>query len=317
MQWNLDLYEMDTFNCYDSLIKVLLKQFGFEYKLMDINAFSTSHFGVDEKGEGYVARRIQCNDILKELYQVTIDSIDIHAIRDVHLIVSKELISCPVGLTADPYDCHWSPLYRKVHFSHLLLIVDIDFINKCYICVDIYCQTIGAIRIGFDEIEKLCDKVLLFRFPEGISDIYYKAWNYLVKVIHIPDEKTHEIEKNNLIDYLISLTPDSVGTPNDLDKSLLLMNLMWIAEDKKNFMMGLKYLEYHIGNSLFENVYILLEKIVYSLLLLKNLFMKYAITKNLKIEKVRRIVTDIYSLNREIAVEMKKVLLKWEYNDTL
>ncbi len=310
MQWNLDLSEMNTFNCYDSLITVLLKRFGFEHQLMDIDAFSSSHFGFNEKKEGYIARRIHCNDILKDLYQTTIDSIDIHVIHDMHLIISKELMSCPVGLTADPYDCHWSPLFKKVHFSHLLLIADIDYVNKCYVCVDIYYQTMGEIKIFFNEIEKLCEQVLIFHFPEKISDIHYRAWNYLMKVNHIPDEETHEIEKNSMIDYLLSLTPDCVGMPNDLNTSLLLMNFMWIAEDKKNFMMGLKYLECRIGGPLFETVYVLIEKVVYSVLLLKSLFMKYVITRNLKEEKVKTIVTDIYRLNREIAIEMNNVLFQ-------
>ena len=242
------------------------------------------------------------------MWGTTIETIDYFAINDKSRIIFDSIKTCPVGIEADNFNCYWSPMYKKEHFSHLLLITDIDIIKKKYNCVDVYYPAVGEIMLNFNEIEKICLKILLFHFPIKMSDCIKDAWLYLKKIMIVPNKNIYETEKNNMIDYLISISSDFVGNPLHLETSIFLINLKWIAEDKKNFLLGLNYLERRIGNQLFKPVHLLLIEVEKSVLLLKNLVAKYAITRINRIEKVKAVVEDMYQLNIDIAEKMSGIL---------
>ena len=308
--WDLDLTNMNSSNCYDSMISILLKRFGFEEALLYLNSFSSKHFTVDKDGIGHIIRGIYSSDILNNLFHMSTEAFDLSSITDLEELISKELAFCPVGVWCDPYDCHWSPLFGKQHYSHLLLIIDIDNNNKSYVCVDVYYQSTGNIILSFDAMKSLCKEIFVFKFPGEICDYTMEAWDYLKNYIKVPDKSEYKEENENMIEYILSLSPDTIGNPANIETSILLINLMWISEDKRNFLKALQYLDNRAGKPFFESVYPLLEEASKEVALLKNILMKYAITHNQNADKIKRSINEFYRLNREIAEEMHIILLK-------
>ena len=159
-------------------------------------------------------------------------------------------------------------------------------------------------------MNRLCNGVLIFKLPvnqnvesgaiisfkENISALFFNEITY---------------EKDKVIKLFTEQMKPVDIAPNGMEPSLLLLEMTWVAEDKKNLLVALKYLDSMLNIPVFEPVYESLEFVEKQISLLKNLLIKYVVTNIKNDEKIKRTIENIYQTDNEIIYKLYSVL-----NDT-
>lgn len=309
--YNLTIPENSSSNCYDCIFYSFLKYFKFDYEMYNISYFYTEYYS--ENGR-YIYRGKNCIDFIRDCYGVDINYYSKTKTDNLSEIVMKALEHSPVGIAIDPYHCSWSPFYQKAHYTHALLIVDVNWNDKKYIFFDVHYGKAGYIEVDFDVLDKYCIRYFIFCFSKGnevklplfISHIYstINSFNY-----------NSAMKSEQLLSYFTQNDREVLfhGGVSGIETSVPLINLMWIAEDKKHFPIALKSIENRLQKDIFRPIYELASISERSFTILKSMLMKYAITGVLRENSLRNIITQIYETDVLTIESMKNILgdIKW------
>ena len=296
--------ENSSSNCYDSVVYSLLKYFNFEYEAYNIKYFSTDYFCTTKNGI-YRDTSIN-NNILKDIFGIDLQYISSENTHDLFDVICTLLSDIPVGICIDSYYCHWSPFYNKAHSPHLILIVDIDYSNKKYICFDVHFNTVGYVKVDFDIISEYSEYYMTYHLKESTSIKLDLMLNSVRNVVYNFDVHI-DSKKTQIINYIINNDVKFLFSKNIITSSLLI-NLLWIFEDKRNFSIALRYIENKVKRNLFSSVYELLSVSEKNFMLLKSILLKYAISGVLREEKLCDIVNQIFDIDALTVEKLRSVL---------
>ena len=299
--------ENSSSNCFDSVIYSLLKYWKFDFELYNVKYFYTDYFSNISTS---INRGKIYDDILKDIYNIDLIFVAREETYNLHDIVCDLLRSIPVGIGIDPYHCHWSPFYNKTHFSHLILIVGIDYLDKKYICFDVHFNEVGYVKVDFEIINKHFKYYTTFCLKETTNvklDIIMNKIKYAVDNF----DTDLSSKKTAMMNYLINTDRKSLFSEY-IVTSPLLIELLWIYEDKRNFPTALRYIENKVKIKAFSSVYELLSASEKSFLLLKSVLIKYAMSGVLREEKLRDIVSHIYDTDALTIEKMRSALKEIE-----
>lgn len=307
--YNITFPDNSSSNCFDSVIYSLLKYYDFEYEAYNIEYFYTDYyrepFNKNNTAHGIFRGKTHAN-ILKDIYDADLIFGDGNETDRIFETICNILIDRPVGITIDPYYCHWSPFYQKSHYGHMILIVDIDYCNKKYICFDVHFKSFGYIEVDFDVIHKNYEQYFIFDFNE-VNGI--KLESMINKIGFLLDnfDDNLAIKKTEMINYF-AMSDKKALFPDNLETSVPLINLMWIAEDKKHFSIALRYIENKIKKVVFSSIYELLLTSEKNFVLLKSILIKYAMTGVLRENNLITIINRIFDTDALIVEQMNSII---------
>ena len=309
---NIILPEDTSSNCFDSIVYALLKYYNFDYEAYNIKYFYTDYYRILPNNIIYsICRGKSYKNILKDVYDIDFSYKDKHESIDLPDIVHNSLKNNPVGISVDPYYCHWSPFYHKAHYSHMILIVDIDYCDKKYVCFDVHYNSCGYVKIDFDVINENFEDYFIFYFGE-VKEVKPELLIDNVRISLDNFDNNLDAKKAELIDYFI-MNDRKMLFPQNLEASIPLINLMWIVEDKKHFPIALRYIEDKIQKSVFSSIYRLFSVSERKFLLLKSVLMKYAISGVLREETLRSIINQVFDTDALIVEQMKTIVEEMKY----
>ena len=299
----ITLPQNSSSNCFDSIIYSLLKYFNFDYEVYNIKYFYTDYYKENVNNIQYCICRGKYTNILKDIYNIDLCYMNTDNLVELFDIIKR----VPVCVIIDPYYCHWSPFYQKGHYSHFLLIIGINYHEKKYVCFDVHFDSVGYIEIDFDIINKNVEQYFVFNF-EKTNEVRLKLVIDKLKTSLDRFNNDLDIKKTELADYF--LTSDrNILFPKNLETSIPLICLMWIAEDKKNFSILLRYIENKIEGKFPHSLYDLLTISQQSFVLLKTTLIKYAITGILKEDKLKNILNQIFDTDARIVEQIQNILI--------
>lgn len=273
-------------------MECLLKTFNYDYRLLNLKKFTTSHFIKSNDKKWYLSRGISQYRIYEDVFAINLSRVNL--VREESAFqntLQEKLMFAPVGCFFDAYDCEWTNFYKQEHINHFVLIINITNENCQF--VDIYFPKNGIITINTRELQKIAKSLLYFEFGSQKHDIYNVAIKFLKNIVEIPEKNKYEIEKKSFIEFLTSASCQLICPNNGLNTSPFLLKLKWIAEDKLDFKMALDYL----NSDLFKNTFVDLTNVSEEVNYLKNELIRSVITGNIREEKVVSHIETIYSLN--------------------
>ncbi|MDR3046760.1 MAG: hypothetical protein LBU51_03975 [Bacteroidales bacterium] len=243
---------------------------------------------------------------MKDIYGIALVFHDINESVDLFEIIRILLNDSPVGITIDPYYCYWSPFYQKAHYSHMILIADIDYCDKKYICFDVHFNSVGYVEVNFDIIHNNFKQYFTFNF----KDVKEFKVELIIDKLNIQLNNFNnnlETKETEMFNYLIISDKNDLF-PVNLETSIPLINLMWISEDKKNFPIALRYIEDKMKKNVFSTVYDLLSFSQKNFLLLKSTLIKYAMSGILREDNLKSIINRIFDTDMLIIEQMRNAL---------
>lgn len=304
--WKLDFINSISHSCMEAITVPILKSMNSPYHLFNTIYFYTHYFDDYSKR----LRRNKFEDFVEKLFGLKMNIIDFKNNCDSFLdIIFSEINKFPVGVMVDPYYCYWTNFYQKDHWSHALLIVDVNN-KKIFTCFDVHYPSKGYIYLSAKQLETMADKFIFFIYKERNHNFISVAVEQIQDQINQYNKKDLIDERDSLIKYLTLESKSLEITTSDIEVSKDLMGLMWIAEDKKNFTVSMKYIEKQNNESIFYDVYHLFDESNQLFLMLKSLMMKYAISGVLKKEKLESIIYNIYALDEIAVCELQKAIQK-------
>jgi hypothetical protein len=212
-----------------------------------------------------------------------------------------------MGIIIDPYHCFWSPFYQKSHYSHMMLIVDIDVIAKKYVCFDVHFNSIGYIKVDFDVVNQNFERYFVFNCEKASETKLNLVIEKIKGSIDDFDDGLYA-KKTNMFDYFTKNDRKTLF-PINIETSIPLINLMWIAEDKKNSSIIFRYVANKMKKYIFHPVYDLLEISEQNFLLLKSALIRYALTGILNEDKFKNIIDRIFE-NDALMIKTTKSILE-------
>lgn len=344
--WNLDLSDIRTSHCYDSMMQALLRKYDLDEDMFFLNSFQTEYILNDSENLGNALLRESTehtDTALKELFGLEIDHFRQVEKPQINSLIRQELIRNPVGVSLDAHDCSWSPFYHRNRLKHFVLIIGIDDAAQQYVCVDAYYKTVGIFKCDDNALEQIIQDVIAIRNPsmgsaakDGYGEIGASGESDPAPGSHSADRVHRSVistgDVNRYIDFLkkryISHDPvkeqenyertinrfvrniksSDIGDSNSLDTSVLLVKLNFFAEDKKNFAFALGELDKRLGHMMPQRIFDLLNESSQSFLQLKSIMIKLAITGLMMKDKSHSIVDRIFNNDREIITILKQVL---------
>jgi len=295
--------ENSSSNCFDSVFYSLLKFFKFDYEAYNIKYFYTDYYN---NITHCICRGKSNENILKDIYGIDLIFKDRDRSSDLSEIVCNSINSRIVGIVIDPYYCYWSPFYHQSHYWHTILIVGVDYHTKKYICFDVHFNLVGYIEADFAVINKYFERYYTFNFKET-NEVRLELMIDKIKVLLNSFDNNINMKKAEMINYFVK-TDKKALFPENLKTSVPLINLMWIAEDKKNFSIALRHIENKIGKLIFFPVYELLSISEQNFLLLKSMLIRYAITGALIEDNLRNIINRIFDTDAMTIGYIKNIL---------
>lgn len=299
----IKLAENCSSDCFDSIAYSILKYRSLDYEAYNIKYFYTNYFCAENN---CLIRGETDNDILKNIYNIDVISKGREESFDLSKNITQLIHKVPIGIFIDSYYCHWSPFYNNAHFTHCLLIVDVDRQNKKYLCFDVHYEKVGYVKIDIDLLLAHYESYFVFDFT-NVKDIHIET--LLDKIGSALNKYDGNIaDKTQKMFNYFTTGNKSELFPEKLETSVPLVNLMWIAEDKKHFSIALNYIERKLQTNLFTPIYeLLLESDkVFSILI--SLLIKYAMTGVIKEEKLGTIINRIFVVDDLINQHMKVIL---------
>lgn len=302
--WTVDFIETASSNCVDNMMASMAKLMCEHHQLYNIKYFYIKYFYSSSKK----IIRTSSYDFIDNVLGMKFEFINI---KDLNLSFWDAIIAniniSPVGVMIDPYDCYWSPFYKKNHWYHMVLILNINKVDKKLTCFDAYYPTIGYIDISINDLEAIANRIVTFKFRKSTHNYVELSIDYIKDIIKNHDTKSSEKEMAEFSDFIKNeLKPSEISQDGNFATSKFLLQLLWVVEDRNNFIFGLKYLENLSGNQMFNNVYQLLEYSYKQFMLLKTILMKYSITQKMNKEKIDSIMQEIYKTDMLIISELQK-----------
>ena len=290
-------------NCYDSMIFPILSHKNYDLRLIYLSCFSSIYYSKDHNK---LERESHLNIFLDKVLGIKI--VDVKC-TDVIDQINNHLSSGPVGIYSDLYNCRWAPGYKKLHYKHFFLILNNLPNKKQYVCADIYFRDIGYFNISYEELIYIYSSMIIFKFPEHCSLDMDKLQNYLTSRFNVPDILKYNEQKERLIQLFtqqLALT-DVVGV--DINHSIMLLNLEWIAEDKGNFITALQFLDEYMHHNISDLLSPLLKSVRDDFILLKSLMLKYALTGVKNNNKIASIIEHISDKDIQMIKKMHDMLI--------
>ena len=301
--YNITIPQNSSSNCYDTIFYSLLKYYNFEYEAYNIEYFYTDYY--DNMYSNICRGKFHVNS-LKDIYNIDLIFTHRNESCDLYKIVRNSLDTKPIGIIIDPYHCYWSPFFQQAHFFHMVLIVGIDYCNKQYICFDVHYGSTGYMKVDFDVINNNFMKYFIIDFKE-VNRIQPELIINKINASVNNFDYNIDSKKVNLLNYFRTSDRETLF-PNGIKTSIMLINIMWIAEDKKNSRILFKYIEDKINKNVFSYINELLSISEQKFILLKTTLIKYAITGVLNYENLKNIIDKIYDIDLLIINQMKNVL---------
>ncbi len=290
-------------NCYDCLCYSLLQYYHFDYKAYNIKYFYTEY--ISQKSNR-IFRGIPSVNFIKLFFGIEATYCQKKNSSPLLEVVEDRISVGPVGITIDPYNCWWSPFYQKQHYSHMLAIVGVDYIKQKYTCFDAYYPSSGYVEVDFDMLEENYLLYFMFNMPEPQPVPMQSLLSHLSNMLENFDSNLTQKKEQMLRIF----TENSRQTlfPGAIDSSILLVNLMWIAEDKKHFAIALRYLEERLHKNVFDAVYEPLRISEQAFTLLRFSLMKYAMTGVLRDADLKKRINQIYDTDAIIVEKLRESL---------
>ncbi len=306
--YDITIPENSSSNCFDCIFYSFLKYFHFDYEIYNLAYFYTEYYS---ENAGEIYRGKNSIDFIRNFFGV---DITYHRRDDSdHLceIVRKALNQSPVGISIDPYYCHWSPFYKKAHYTHALLIVDVNWRNKKYICFDVYYNTLGYVEADFDVLDEYCKMYFLFCINGAKKVMPEQIISHIGRTVESFNYDL-EAKSERFLMYFKRMDSETLF-PSGVETSVPLINLMWIAEDKKHFPIALKYIGNKLQRDVFAPIYDMASLSGQSFTLLKSMLIKYAITGVLRESSLQNTIRQIYSADALTIDKMKDLMrsIKW------
>ncbi len=304
LRYPLIIPEDSSSNCYDCLCYSLLKYYHFDYKAYNIKYFYTEYLSQDMP---FICRNIPLDDYSNSIVWISVN--DYYKKEDTISLVSvveEKIQEGPIGIEIDPYYCWWSPFYQKEHFSHKLLIIGINHTKCKFICFDVYFTKFGYIEVDFNILEDNYQSYFMFNLPNPqpvpikvlLQYLTYMLENFNVNLTQKKESMLHIFTENSRQSLF----------PGEIASSILLVNLMWIAEDKKHFPIALRYLEERLHKNVFDAVYEPLRTSEQAFTLLRFSLMKYAMTGVLREADLKKRINQIYDTDAIIVEKLRDSL---------
>ncbi len=297
----LTVLEDSSTNCYDCLCYSLLRYYHFDYEAYNIKYFYTEYFTQESP---HIYRGVPTVDFLRSLFGIDIKYFGKEKSMPLVDVVEKRLSKGPVGIIIDPYNCWWSPFYQKEHFSHMFAIVDMD--RSKYRCFDVYYPSSGYIEVDFNMLEANYRLYFVFNLPEPQPVPMQGLLSHLSNVLENFDSNLTQ-KKEWMLRIFTENSRQSLF-PGAIDSSILLVNLMWIAEDKKHFAIALRYLEERLHKNVFDAVYEPLHTSEQAFTLLRFSLMKYAMTGVLREADLKKRIDQIFDTDAIIVEKLRDSL---------
>ena len=291
-------------DCFDSVAYSMLKHYHFDYEAYNIKYFYTDYYCLMEK---CIIRGKPQNDVLKLIYNIDLISEDKSEELDLAEIIAGLVNRVPIGIFIDLYHCPWLPFFNKAYFSHCLLIVDVDYKNKKFLCFDVYYDKVGYAEVDMDIIFQHYESYFVFDFEKAEEVKLEILLNRINRSLNNHDSDTDK--KAMDIFNFYTLNDRKILFPDNLETTEHLVNLMWIAEDKKHFSTALRYIEKRIGTVVFSPIYELLANSNNVFSILVSMLIKYAMTGKIKEEKLKNIIDQIL-LTDNLIVNQMSILLR-------
>ena len=298
--------ENSSSNCYDSIVYSLLKYHGFDHEAYNIKYFYTDYLSPSENIAYGIYRGKSHVNILKDIYGVDLVFKDRSEPENIFETISELLPDRPVGIKISPYHCFWSPFYRKAHYTHMLLVVGINSREKKYICFDVHHGSVGYVEVDFDTINQNHEKYFVFGFKEVKKTEPALAMEAIRCSLDNFDDNLDR-KKAGMFDYFAKNDRGAIF-PKNLDTSIPLINLTWIAEDKRHFPIALRYIESKIDSSVFTPIYDLLAVSGQKFLHLKTILIKYAISGVLGEDYLKKIIDQIFDTDALIVAQLRNIM---------
>jgi hypothetical protein len=298
--YEIKIPENSSSNCYDAVVYSFLKYRGFDYAAYNVKYFYTDYYAPFCDIPRRIIRSYNQAGVLKDIFDVDLFFKNKDETKN---LFDETNLS---GIIIDPYYCHWSPFYQKAHYSHMLLIVDADYNSRKYVCFDVHFNSLGYIEADFDVINENYKYRFAFDFKEP-KEPNPEEMIEKIKVLLNDHENNIEKKKRELLEYFTANSRESLFSAN-IETSVMLVNLMWIAEDKKNFPIALKHIESKTKKSLFAPIYDLLAVSEQYFLRLRFMLLKYAMSGNLVEDKLESVISKIYETDEIIVEQMKKAI---------
>lgn len=313
MHWDIRPNNCIFSDCFDSLVAAVTEYYSYDSILLKLGCFSPQFISIDKLQEKFlhdkINRGVSIYGTAQELYGMRIEYLSFDS-ENIHKIINKELSENIISVEMDPYYCEWSDFYQKSHWMHDIIIVDILKSQKMYQCVDIYYPTNKYIYISFSKMEELCDELFIIHINKKVTPSIKEIASYMKRYIYISPIDSY-VQENILIQLFIKdLKNENLGEVQNLRSSILLIKLTWIAEDKINFLEGLKYLEdlYDL-KGIFSEMYKPLDILVNKIIILKNNIIKFSISGQIPHVFVECLLKDIIQLNDICLETLKKSVL--------
>lgn len=288
-------------NCFDCIMYSYLKYFNYDYEMYNTKYFYTKYYS-DEFP--HIGRYTSKSNILNEFFGV--DIIRHNDIYNLKYCADALLSKGPIGIFIDPYYCEWSPFFKKAHFTHVFLIVDIDRQEHKFICFDVYYPKTGYTKVDIDELILISEEYFTFCVNNIPSISVEMLISHLSKTVYQFDSNLTKNKKQ----FFYYLTEDACGSlaSSQIETSILLIKLMWIAEDKKHFPIVFRRLEAMLQQSIFPQVYEFANISERNFIQLRLMLMKYAMTNRLSEANIKNIIGQIYDIDALMMEYVDKVI---------
>jgi len=303
--WEIEFIENASSNCVDNMMASIAKLMCKHYQLYNLKYFYIKYF----YGFRKIVSRTSSYEFVDNVLGMQFEFV---RLKDLDVgfweTINANIKISPVGVMLDPYDCYWSPFYKKNHWYHMLLIIDINKNDKKLTCFDAYYPTIGYVDISLDALEAIANRIVMFKVKQPNHNYIELSIDYIKHIIENHDIKAAEKDMIEFSNFVINeLVPSEISQDGDFTTAKFLIQLSWVVEDRHNFIFGLKYLEDLIGIHIFDNVYQYLDYSYKQFMLLKTNLMKYSITKKMKKETIASIIQDVYNTDKSMINELQKV----------
>lgn len=295
--YELTLPDNCTSDCYDALWYSLLKYYDYEYEAFNIKYWYTAYHEFIGNMVYFKRKSSSVEYLLNNFYGINIFYNEVTDNTDLRTVIADDIKYTPVGVFIDPYYLEWTTFYNQTHYTHVLLIVDINPRDKTYICFDVYYNKTGYLKVDFDVVNNYCTKY----FTHYIGDNRQLTPNILKKELYslLNSYDTDCSYLEQLIRAFKNNAPRELFT-NNLRTSTTLINLMKISEDKRNFTHFLNLLESKTENFCFADIKDKLLESEKKLMIIKSILTKYAITGKLNETDFRKIMLEIIELDADI-----------------
>ena len=299
---NINIEDIKIANCYDYILLVLIKYYNYPCELYYLNLFYTQYITESSSKLSEMLTRncpVESTVFIQKQYGVNIKyKDDIKEIKNQDIKKNIE-IGHWFCIWIDAYYCRWTKFYEKQHWGHMCLILDRDNGLNQYLCIDVFYNEVGYINISYSDFEK---------YSKGYSEIVFNeplelSSSHIIKILKndilVSNERQIYEDYIKRIERISKSLNNEINEIVNIDSSMLLIKLKWISADKKLFSNGLKYIEFETGIRINDKIYLLLSVAEEKWMNLHNYVIKSILTKNIAINKVVNIFSDIYKLDVE------------------